>query len=74
MKYKLITFWLNKNDNSYYYKKVKGTYMKYEVGYINQYNHELIFVINVSDLIKNKEPLRNRVINKLICLLYKFQK
>lgn len=37
--------WLNKNNNTYYYKKVKGTYKNYYVGYENQYNHEVIVII-----------------------------
>lgn len=74
MKYRYITIWFNRNKNQYYYKKVKGTYMQYEIGYVNQYNHELLLLIDVTDLPRHREPLRNRIINCFINLLYKLKK
>lgn len=74
MKYRYITIWFNRNKNQYYYKKVKGTYMQYTVGYVNQYDHELLLVIDVTDLPRRKELLRNRLINCFINLLYKLKK
>jgi hypothetical protein len=41
---KLIVYH-NLNDNTYYYKLVRGRYTKYYVGYINQYNHEIVLLI-----------------------------
>lgn len=73
MKYRYITIWFNRNKNQYYYKKVKGTYMQYEVGYVNQYNHELLLVIDVTDTLYRQVSLKTRVINRLIDLLYKLK-
>ena len=74
MRYKYIVVWLNKNKNNYYFKKVKGTYMTYEVGYINQYNHEVILVIDVYDLVfKKRTSIKERLINRLIDLLNKLK-
>lgn len=74
MKYKFIIVWLNRNNNEYYFKKVKGTYIEYYVGYVNQYNHEVLLVINIHDLCSiNKLPLKTRIIDRLIGLLNKLK-
>lgn len=39
-----IVVWKRPN-NTYYYRYVKGTYKKYFVGYYNQYNHEVVLII-----------------------------
>lgn len=72
-KYHLIVIWLNKNKNEYYFKKIKGGYCKYYPGYVNQYNHEVILVIDISDLIY-KKPLKLRLIKRTIRFLEKFDK
>lgn len=74
MREKYIIVWLNRNKNEYYYKRVKGTYMKYEIGYVNQYNHEVILVINIPELyIKKRTSIRTKLINGLIHLLDKLK-
>lgn len=67
-KYRLIVVWLNKNKNEYYFKKIKGYYCKYDVGYVNSYNHEVILVIDISDVIY-KKPVKKRLIRRIIRLL-----
>lgn len=74
LKYRYIVIWLNKNKNEYYYKKVKGTYAKYEKGFINQYNHEVILVIDIIELcIKRRKKVKTEVINRIIGLLNKLK-
>ena len=41
---KFYVIWRRPN-NSYYYRYVSGTYMNYYVGYINQYDHEVVLII-----------------------------
>jgi len=72
--YRYIVVWYNKNKEDYYYKKVKGTYAKYEKGYINQYNHEVILVIDIQELyIKKRINIKSKVVNRLIRLLKKIE-
>ena len=40
--------WHNLNNDTYYFKYVKGMYYDYKIGLINQYNHEVILIIDVS--------------------------
>ena len=42
MKNKLVV-WHNLNKNTFYVKAVHGYYCKYELGYVNQYNHKMYF-------------------------------
>lgn len=74
MKYKFIIVWFNRNNKEYYFKKVKGTYIKYYVGYVNQYNHEVLLVIDIQDFYSNnKLPLKTKIIDRLIGLLNKLK-
>ena len=72
--YRYIVVWYNKNKEDYYYKKVKGTYAKYEKGYINQYNHEVILVIDIRELyVKKRTNIKSKVVNRLIRVLKKIE-
>lgn len=74
MKYKFIIVWFNRNNKEYYFKKVKGTYIKYYVGYVNQYNHEVLLVIDIQDFYSNnKLPLKTKIIDRVIGLLNKLK-
>lgn len=55
----MLIIW-KKPNNEYYSRKVRGTYQKYEVGYVNQYDHEIVLII---DLQNSKEPLWRKYIN-----------
>ena len=57
--------WHNLNNNTYYYKYVKGMYYNYKIGLINQYNHEVILIIDLSHFIKYKKTF---VDYKRICI------
>lgn len=43
--------WHNLNKDTYYFKFVKHSYYDYKIGLINQYNHEVILIINLCDYI-----------------------
>jgi len=74
MNYRYIVVWYNKTKEDYYYKKVKGTYAKYEKGYINQYNHEVILVIDIRELyVKKRTNIKSKVVNRLIRVLKKIE-
>lgn len=40
----MIVIW-KRPDNSYYFREVKGYYRNYEIGFKNQYNHEVVLII-----------------------------
>ena len=68
-----------KKKDTYYYK-VKGLvyYWTHPIGYKNQYNHEIILIIPISNFIDRKRnPLKyykNKVITSLIRLLKKINR
>lgn len=65
--YKIVVYHnLNKNNHGkeFYYKKLKGYYCEYYIGYINQFNHEVILIIDMPDVTENY-TIKNRIINKL---------
>lgn len=71
--YHKIIVW-QKSDKTYRYKKVKGYYANYYVGFKNSYGHVVILVINLDDLVYYRQkPLKTRLINKLICILEKLK-
>lgn len=70
---KKIIVWFNPSKQQYYYRHIHDIFERYYVGYINQYNHEVILVIDIyKDLIK-KTPLKTKVINWLIRFLQKMK-
>lgn len=73
---KKIVVWHNLNKNTYYYRIVKCSYRDYEVGFINQYNHEVILNIDIYKEFTQfyRMPLKKRVIKKAISFLHKLDK
>lgn len=69
-----LVVWHNLNYDSYYYKIIKGYYGVYEVGYINQYNHEIVLVIDKIYFQVYKPPIKKRVLRKMISFLQKLEK
>ena len=67
-----IVVWRNKER--FYYKKVKGFYCEYYVGMKNQYDHEVILIIEVSEFIKDRKAFKTRIIDKLVTWLEKIKK
>lgn len=66
----LCVIWHNHNTNSYYYRIVKGSYVKYYVGYFNQYNHEVVLLIPlIYTVYRKKQPFLKKVLKRLISFL-----
>ena len=67
--------YLKENKNTYYYKKLKGYINQYYIGYINQYNHEVVLIIDVSEFLNfGRKSLSQRFIDRLIRFLEKRRK
>ncbi len=70
-----FVIWKNLNNNTYYYKYVKGYYYDYKIGLMNQYNHIVVLVIDLSEFVSPKAysvSYRKKFINFLINFLKKF--
>ena len=64
----MLVIWKKNNDN-YYFRFVNGFYCKYEVGYVNQYNHEVILIIDIP--FTTKINFRQKLIYNIIGFLKK---
>ena len=62
---KLIVYH-NKNKNVYYHKIIYDFIDKYYVGYINQYNHEIVLIIDNVNFYITKDKLKKRIVKKAI--------
>lgn len=62
---KLIVYH-NIPKNTYYYKIIYDFIDKYYVGYKNQYNHEIVLIIDNVNFYIRKEKMKKRIIKKLI--------
>lgn len=78
----MIAIFYNPNKDIYYAKVLKIVYLHsdYKVGYVNQYNHKIVFMFYIDggklvpcngfwDYINNKPTLKKKLINKLIRFL-----
>lgn len=64
-----------KQDSTYYFKKIRSLTRHYVVGEENGYGHKVILVIDLLDLFnKKKKSLRNRVLDRLISRLEKMKR
>lgn len=70
---KRIIVYHNLNDNSYYYKLINHRQDYHFVNHVNQYNHEIILIID--NILENhylyRPPLKKRVIRRIIDFLEK---
>lgn len=57
----------------YYFRYVSGYYNNYYVGMKNQYDHEIILIIEVTS-VSNKLPFRIKLLKKLISFLEKLER
>ena len=71
MERKLVV-WYNPNRKEYYYKIVQNWFNKYQVGYVNGYDHIVVLVIDVCFKLP-KKTLKSRVITRLISFLQKIE-
>ncbi len=67
---KLIV-WHNLNKDTYYYKFITGCYTNYNIGYKNQYNHEIILIVSNPELqpIKEYVSLRRVLLTPIVNFL-----
>lgn len=70
---KKIIVWYNPRKKQYFYKSIYDHFKRYYVGYVNQYNHEVILVIDIYKDLIEKTPLKVKVINRLIRFLQKIR-
>ena len=68
MKNKLVV-WHNLNKNTFYVKAVHGYYCKYEVGYINQYNHKIVYIYDIHYSSRQKKSLVELSLSPVIAFL-----
>lgn len=68
-----IIIWFNPIKNVYYHRIVCNIITKYEVGYVNKYGHKVVDVIDLRSIFY-KEPLKNKVIKRVIAFLHKLEK
>lgn len=66
----MIVVWKRPND-TYYFRDVKGFYTNYQIGYLNQYNHEVILIIENS--VSPHYSMGQKFIKFLIRFLRKFE-
>lgn len=71
---KIVLIYHNLNNNSYYYKIVRTTYKKYQIGQKNQYNHQIILIIPGVYLYKYKVSLLKKLLTGIIFFLQKINK
>lgn len=57
-KFSRIIVWFNPQKNDYYYKVMQTYYNPYFKGYKNQFNHEIVLII---DLVYGRKPKNNQV-------------
>lgn len=62
-----VIVWYNPNKDSYYYRKYLYVRELYNIGYKNNYGHEIVLIIDLTS--NEKISLKRRVINRLIRFL-----
>lgn len=60
-----IVVW-KKPNNTYYYRLVKGKYADYFVGYKNQYDHEIVLIIDSLEYRIRKTSKKKKFKKKVI--------
>ena len=68
---KMIVVWIKPNG-TIYHKFVSGHYCDYYIGYINSYEHRVIYIIDDLYLPLRKPPFKLRFKRKLINYIEKF--
>lgn len=71
MKRKIIV-WYDFNNSKVYHRCINDFFDRYFIGYKNQYNHEVIDIVYVYNELIYKEPLKSKVIKRIIRFLQKY--
>lgn len=71
--YRIIVY--KKQDETYYFKKLRSFCSNHIEGEENGYGHKIILVIDLVDLFsKRKNSIRNRALDRVIARLEKMKK
>ena len=62
-----IIVWYNPNKDSYYYRKAYYLSNEREIGFKNNYGHEIVLIIDLCN--NEKISLKRRIIDRLIMFL-----
>lgn len=72
--YKLIV-WYNPRKQQFYHKIVRGYYTDYKIGFKNQYNHSIVYIISLEKQYKiTKRRLKESIIETIILYLKKLER
>lgn len=73
-----IIIWFVPKKNQYYYKNVHGFYQgyfnDYKVGFINQYNHKIVLIIDTYDKKIGLKSFKTKIIDNIISWLERKKK
>lgn len=73
-----IIIWFVPKKNQYYYKNVHGFYQRYfndyKVGFINQYNHKIVLIIDTYDKKIGLKSFKIKIIDNIISWLERKKK
>lgn len=68
---KSVIVWYRPKENKYQYKVVYNLFDRYYEGFVNQYGHIVVLVIDIYKDLIYKEPLRKKVLSRIIGFLQK---
>ena len=60
----IVVIWYNPNNNSFYYRKYSFLTNRYEIGFKNNYGHEVVLIIDLTS--HERISLKRRIVDKLI--------
>lgn len=69
LKYRFLVIWYNKNINKFYVKLYKFSHCHFYIGFKNQYNHEVMYLLDFFTIYNKPVPLRKRIKKHLINFL-----
>ena len=66
-----LIVWHNLNDDTYYYKFIKFLHDYHKIGFINQYNHEIVLILYSNEFtpVYYRVSLLKSLLNVLIYFL-----
>lgn len=67
-----LVVWHNLNNNTFYVKAIHGHYRNYTIGYINQYNHKVVYIYDIRSYSirqKQKKSLLELSLSPLVAFL-----
>lgn len=67
MRIHCVVIWLNLKTNEYYHKIYKS-YFSHEVGYINQYDHKVVYIVTYKEILERHKSIK-RLLRKIISFL-----